>query len=224
MKPELTKTSATSTLPIRNTTSGKGGGSKTSDISIDSAPDLVVFEVAGSRFTEPSRLLSAVGPRRVRPGELVLARIRKLDRAIDAIRSGKAKIPHVDRHQLRHILPVIVTAGDVVQSDLLWDYIQEQAPDALKQQGVQPLTLLDLDDLELLLGLVEGGASVVDILRRQTDPRYRPFDLRAWQTNDPTAPPERVPSLLSHRMREVFTSVTDLLGLDASRIPDDLAQ
>ena len=203
---------------------GKGGGSKTSDISIDSAPDFVLVEVAGGRLTEPSRVLAQWDRVEFDLEKLVLARIRKLDGTIDAVLSGKAKIPHVDPDRLRHIWPVIVTAGDVVQSDLLWDYVDEQAPDALKQRRVQPLTLLDLDDFELLLGLAEGGTSVVDILRRKTEQRYRSFDLRAWQTNDPTAPAERVPTVLTRRTREVFTSVADLLGFDASRIPGDLAE
>jgi hypothetical protein len=201
---------------------GTGGGSKTSDISIDSAPDLVLFEVAGSRLTEPSRVLAQWERVESDLDKLVLVRIRKLDGAIDAILSGDAEIPHVDRNQLRHIWPVIVTAGDIVQSELLWDYVQEQMPDALQQKQVQPLTLLDLDDFELLLGLAEGGASLVDILRRKAEPRYRPFDLRAWLTNDPTAPPGRAPSLLNGKMREVFVSVVERLGLDSSRVPDDL--
>jgi hypothetical protein len=203
---------------------GKGGGSKTSDISIDSAPDLVLFEVAGGRLTEPSRVLAEWDRVEFDLEKLVLARIRKLDGAIDAILSGKAKIPHVDREQLRHIWPVIVTAGDIVQSELLWDYVQEQAPALLQQPQVQPPTLLDLEDLELLLGLAEGGTSLVDILRRKSKPRYHAFDLQAWQTNDPTAPPGRVPSLLSGRMREVFVSVADVFGFDTSRIPDDLTE
>jgi hypothetical protein len=53
--------------------------------------------------------------------KLVLARIRKLDGTIDALLSGKAKTPHVDRARLRHIWPVIVTAGEVVQTELLRD-------------------------------------------------------------------------------------------------------
>jgi hypothetical protein len=117
---------------------------------------------------------------------------------------------------------VIVTAGDIVQSELLWDHVQAQAPHALQQRQVKPATLLDVDDLELLLGLAEGGSTVVDVLRRKSEPRYRPFDLRAWQTDDPTAPPERVPSLLRSRMREVVVSVADLFGFDASRIAEDL--
>jgi hypothetical protein len=201
---------------------GTGGGSKTSDISIDSAPDLVLFEVAGGRLTEPSRVLAEWDRVESDLNRLVLVRIRKLDGAIEAILSGEATIPHVERDQLRHIWPVIVTAGDIVQSELLWDYVQEQMPDALQQQQVQPLTLVDLDDFELLLGLAEGGVSLVDILRRKAEPRYRPFDLRAWLRNDPTAPPGRAPSLLSRQMREVFVSVVERLGLDASRVPEDL--
>jgi hypothetical protein len=107
---------------------GKGGGSKTSDISIDSTPDLVLFEVAGGRLTEPSRVLAQWDRVEFDLEKLVLARIRKLDGAADAILSGKANIPHVDGEQLRHIWPVIVTAGDIVQSELLWDYVHEQAP------------------------------------------------------------------------------------------------
>jgi len=75
------------------------------------------------------------------------------------------------------IWPVIVTAGDLLQSELLWDYVEQNVEDRLKQRQVQALTLVDLDDFELLVGFVEGGLSLVDVLRRKSESPFRKLDL-----------------------------------------------
>jgi hypothetical protein len=195
---------------------GKGGGAKTSDISIDCAPDLVLFEVAGGRLTEHTRVLASWKAVEFDLKKLVLVRVKKLDTCIEALLDGRARIPDIDAKNVRHIWPVIVTAGDVFQSEMLWDYIEDEAGSRLQQKQVKPLTLLDMDDFELLMGLVDGGASLVDILRRKAESPFRQLDLQQWRANDPTAPAEHRPHVMTERMREVTRALTNQLGIDAS--------
>ena len=128
----------------------RGGSSKTSDISIDCGPDLVLFEVTSARLTEKSRVLADWDSVEFDLHKLVLGRVKKLDGCITALLEGMATIPQVDGARLHRIWPVIVTAGDLVQSELLWDYVEANMGDRLNQRQVQALTLVDLDDFELL--------------------------------------------------------------------------
>lgn len=201
---------------------GKGGSSKTSDISVDCGPDLVLFEVTSARLTEKSRVLADWSSVEFDLHKLVLERVRKLDGCITALLQGKATIPHIDRSRIHRIWPVIVTAGDLVQSELLWDYVDANVGDRLKQRQVQALTLVDLDDFELLVGLVEGGLSLVDVLRRKSESPFRKLDLNQWRSHDPTAPAGRYPRTLRRKMSAVFEEVVERMGFDPSQIPKDL--
>lgn len=199
----------------------KDGESKTSDISVDSAPDLVLFEVTAARLTEKTRVVADWDSVEFDLKKLVLERIRKLDGCVTALLDGTATIPHVDGSRIRHIWPVIVTAGDLVQSDLLWDYVNEHMAGRLKQRPVQALTMVDLDDFELLMGLVEGGMSLVEVLRRKAESPFRRLDLSQWRSHDPTAPPGEHPRALKMKMNAVFAETVERLGFDPALMPVD---
>ena len=197
---------------------GKGGGKKTSDIAVDSAPDLVLVEVGAGRLKEASRVLAQRDDVAADLRKLVLVRMKKLNGVVDALKSGEARLPEVEETRLREIWPVIVTAGSVLQSDLLWDYVEDNRAELLTQDGVQPLTLLDLDDFELLMGLVESGSSLVDLLRRKTRSEFQRFDLQQWVSRDPLAPREQRPRMMEQRMRDIFLAFGERLGLDPTQL------
>jgi hypothetical protein len=91
----------------------------------------------------------------------------------------------------------------------------------LEQRPVQALTMLDLDDFELLMGLVEGGMSLVEVLRRKAESPFRKLDLNQWRFHDPTAPPGRHPRALTMKMTVAFAETVQRLGFDPSQIPAD---
>ena len=59
--------------------------------------------------------------------------------------------------RVRRIWPVVVTAGNLIQSEPLWHHIRTASRGKLTQPGVQPLTILDVGDYEAVCGLVEAG-------------------------------------------------------------------
>jgi hypothetical protein len=198
---------------------GKNNSQKTSDIAVDAAPDLVLFEIGAGRLKESSRVAAQWGDVEADIEKLILVRMKKLNGSISAILDGQAKIPEVDPANIRGIWPVIVTAGRVVQSELLWDYIDANAAGLLTQRRVKPLTLLDLDDFEALMGMVEGGASLVNVLERKAGSRFRQFDLQQWMHNDPAAPSEQPPAAaLVAQMDRVFMDVAATLGFDRETV------
>jgi hypothetical protein len=65
---------------------------------------------------------------------------------------------------------------------------------------VQPLQLLDIAAYERLLGIVEAGASLPDMLAQKTAGPFRERDLAAWLYGDSAAPSDGSrPSVLEKR-------------------------
>jgi hypothetical protein len=165
-----------------------GKGEKTSDIAVDLGPDLVLFETTASR-------LSLVGLRTGTTESVVsdlercvVGKINQLDNCINQLVGEHAELPGVAIRSVERIWPVLVTGGAVLQSPALWDYLDARCPLALSQARVQPLTLLDPEDLERLLGLVEAGHPLPELLSAKTSKPYARVDFAYWMTRDPLAP------------------------------------
>jgi hypothetical protein len=158
----------------------KGGERRTPDISIDLTPDLVLLEITSSRLTVQS--LIDADPEAVRKDiEKVLTnKIGQLGAAIEDIRLGVVMLDGVEIDQIERIWPIVVISEGVFQTPTLWSYITPVVNAALGQPKVQPLTILDLEDLEEVMGLVASGASIVEILRNKTSARWQQLEFAMW--------------------------------------------
>jgi hypothetical protein len=70
--------------------------------------------------------------------------------------------------------------GNVTQNGVLWKFIQDGTRGLLEQAKVQPLTILDLEDLEQLAGFVEAGYDLPKILAGKTQQAFRHRELAIW--------------------------------------------
>jgi hypothetical protein len=154
---------------------GRGGGKKSPDVAIDCGPDIVLIEVCGGRFTlrtvvegDPQTAIKELG-------HLVFDKAAQLDRRVTEFLDEEWLIPGIKTSDVHRIWPVVVTA-DVLQNEILWDEIGERLPDVFRQSKVQPLTLLDVGEVELLSALVEKGQSLVDLLAKKGHGPYSKTD------------------------------------------------
>jgi hypothetical protein len=176
---------------------GRGGGRQTSDVAIDLGQDLVLVEVSVSRLRADTLILGQNEQVEADLERMIVNKVKQLDGCISALIAGEAAIPDVDLDRVLRIWPVLVSAGEVTQTPLLWDFIRHQAPACLKQPKVQPLTLLDLEDYEQLIALVERGRALHELLGKKTAPEYRDLELAMWLSHDPSAPAiERPPQMV----------------------------
>jgi len=145
----------------------------TSDVAIDLGPDLVMVEVVARRMTQEMQVFGDrdVLERNLAP--MLFNKIAQLGRVATDLFDGTATLPDVDMQHVERFWPVLVTAGDLMQTEILWDRIDERTPGALRGGRVQPLTVLDIGDFELLLGLVAGGHALPSILARKNAGPYR---------------------------------------------------
>ena len=159
---------------------GHHGGKRTSDVAIDLGTDLVVIEVVSARFAANVRVYGNPEVMADALERMLFKKMGQLGRVCAAVLSGEATIPDVDRTHLERVWPVVVTGGQLMQTELLWDRIDAETPPELAGAQVQPLTVLDIGDLELLLGLVSDGHYLPDVLGQKAVGPYRRLEIGRW--------------------------------------------
>ena len=149
----------------------------TNDIAIDLGPDLILIEIVSARL--PARLQVTNDPVifEQKLETMLFKKLGQLGRVSEAVFNGSAAIPDVDPAQIERIWPVLVTGGELMQTELLWERIDERLPERLKAARIAPVSVFDIGDFELLLALVAAGHSVTDILRRKTQGPYRQLEI-----------------------------------------------
>ncbi len=168
---------------------------KTSDVAIDLGLDLVLIEVSASRLRADRLILGTPEEFAEDLDRLLIGKIKQLDGCITALIAGMATIPsaapEVDLSRVQRIWPVVLSAGTISQSEMLWEYVRGQSMGMLAQAKVQPVTLLDPQDFEQLMGLVEAGRDLSAILAGKTTEPYRDLELAVYLNDAPGAPRER---------------------------------
>jgi hypothetical protein len=163
----------------------KRGESKTNDVTIDLGLDLVLVEITSSRLTTKS-LVDGDVKAVVRDLEkVILAKMRQLDRVAADLVVGRASLPGVEFSIVERIWPVIVSPDSLFHSPALWGWCAKHAGHLLQtpsrqRQQIQPLTLLEAEEYEVLMALVAAGESLTEILASKTSPLWRERDFKAW--------------------------------------------
>lgn len=192
---------------------GPRGGKRTSDVAIDLGPDLVLIEVVSARFATDVRVYGNAEVLTAALERMLFKKMGQLGRVTAAVLAGDATIPDVDPAHLERVWPVVVVGGDLMHTEFLWDRIDAELPPELAGGRVRPLTVLDLEDFELLLGLVSEGRHLPDVLQQKAAGAYRRLGLARFMHEELHLPfplMQRPPLLeerwvtLGERMRTVL--------------------
>ena len=173
-----------------------GGGQMTSDVAVDYGDDLLLFEVVSRRLPLGVRAEADQAELEKHLKRTLLNKIAQLDRVARDILSGTARIPDVDPARLRRIWPVVVTAGDITQTEPLWKWLHEQVPSTtFADEHVQQLQLLTVEDVEIIAGLVSNGEEIIDVIAAKARSDYRELDMVRWLDDTRHEDPPRHPEL-----------------------------
>jgi hypothetical protein len=200
----------------------QNGGSLTSDVILDEGTDLVLFEATAKRLTIPSTLDANKEKIEDDLDAMIASKAEQLGRVLCDLASGAAELDGIDPRQLSTFWPVIVTPENALQTPSLWAWIERECaglfdlPRPQCHQVVKPLILLDLEDYERLMGLVQEGAPLVDILERKTDPLWRHRDLKAMLNDDFAKFGSGENAFIQQEWHRAFRSILRTLAL-----PDD---
>ncbi len=122
----------------------------------------------------------------------MIDKINQLGLRLADLKQGTATIPEVDFAAMERVWPILVTAS-LTMTEFFYDWLKEQLPAALKEPGVQPLVVFDLEDLEILMGLVEEGKDMFEMLDAwQTGP-FAKLELKRWVSDGLGSPNDTHP-------------------------------
>jgi hypothetical protein len=189
-----------------------GDGQLTPDIAIDLGPDLVLIEVRSGYLNHRLRVSGDVDEFRRDLDNKVLSKVTQLGNRIEDLLEKRATIPDVDIDHVDRIWPILVTV-DLVQLEPLHDLIHNHLPDVFGDRRVQSLLVCDPEDLELLMGMVEGGAAITEMLDRRQRGPFAKLELKRWVLEDPGSPGERRPQYALDRWDRVTQAVREVLQL-----------
>jgi hypothetical protein len=194
----------------------RGGRQLTSDVAIDLGPDLVMIEVVARR---PTQQMQVFGDRELLErnlGPMLFSKLRQLGRVATDLLDGTATMPDVAIGHVERVWPVLVTAGELMQTEMLWDQIDERMPDDLQAARVQPLTVLDIGDFELLLGLVAEGHQLPSVLASKNAGLYRRLEISRFMTDElHMAPPLTTrPPVLNERWETLGAEMRAVFAFD----------
>lgn len=193
---------------------GRGGGLETSDVAIDCGPDLVLIEVVSAGLSNAMQVAGTAELLAQQLEKMIFSKLAQLAKVAAAVLDGRATIGDIDPSRLDRVWPVLVTAGGLVHNEILWQRIERRTPTGLRQARVQPLTVLDLEDFELALGLVETGQHLPDCLAAKAAGPYARLELIRWVTEELRLPNTIRPRLLTERWRRLSDQTRVLLGFE----------
>lgn len=158
------------------------GESRTPDVVLDYGRDLVVIEVTSGRPTAQSVVDADPDAIRKDIAKLLEVKITQLGDRINDIREGTLTLPDVQIANVSRIWPIVVNSEGLLQTPSLWGYLRDETGvlAALDQTGVQPLTLLDVEDIERIMGLTAEGHQLIAILESKTQAGWQEREFASW--------------------------------------------
>jgi hypothetical protein len=192
---------------------------RTTDVVIDLKTDLVLIEITAKRVTRSSLIEAAADDVRNDLQGLVIDKMVQLGRVIRHVAAGEAVLPGVDFERVERVWPIIVTGDNLFQNPSLWAYANREGGHHLAptreecRARVQPLLLVDFEELERLMGIVAEGGSLVTVLERKTAPMWRERDFKIWHTDDPGRVGSGENAYIGEELRRAFRSVVRALAL-----------
>jgi hypothetical protein len=187
-------------------------GVKTPDVAIDAGEDLTLIEVVSVRLPLGVRAEDDPKTRATYLRRALLDKIEQLSDRIDDLLAGQLSIPDVQPGEVKRVWPVLVSVDDIVTSEALWALIDRDLPHALKQPSARPLTLLDLEDIETLAGLVEHGDEVHEVLADKTSGPHAQRGFIAWCLQARSSPAPQ-PEAARRRWNDLVPALAGLLSL-----------
>jgi hypothetical protein len=184
---------------------GRGSSGKTSDVAIEHPDALVLMELTNSRPKATFLVSGDPADARAELDRVLIGKCDQLGKCIRRVLDGDAPFP-ASRRSLLTIWPVVVSGGLPIQSPIFWDYLTPRLHEAFSDPRVAPITLLDLEEFEIVAGLIEAGNPLPEILARKTLAGYRHMDFKQWVWNDPRAPrPDKPATMVQEAFEAAHT-------------------
>lgn len=160
----------------------KQGDRKTTDVVVIYGKSAIFIEATASRIRmERTALSGDLAAFEEDVNKIILASAKQLTDRIQDFRDGLYTFDGTTAKDVSTIYPVIVTIHSMPESTPVWNYIRNLLKNQalLQGNGVRPLQLIDIEELEMLETILPQGVSLLEILeQRAADPERRNIGLK----------------------------------------------
>lgn len=195
------------------------GKQLTSDVALDFGEDVVLFEVVSVRLPLGVRAEADEEELNKYIKRSITDKLNQLDHVVTDVSDGRARIPDVDPGNIKRIWPVLVTMGEMLESEALWALLNREVEkrELFHQPISKPVALMGVEDVEAMLGLVAAGDGVVELLSEKGSGPHRELSWARWLKDTREGDPPRLPALVQ-RWEALSAESVRILGFeDAAR-------
>jgi hypothetical protein len=151
-----------------------GSEQKSPDLVLNYTSDVVAIEITGGRPSRRTRVLSDPSLIEKELDDRVINKLVELDKALVDVLDGTVEIPGLRLDLVKQLWPVLIVPSTIIQSDVLWNYVDEKAPKLFTHhRALQRPTLFSIGDFERALAAVETGSGLPAILGARLASAYR---------------------------------------------------
>lgn len=178
----------------------------TCDAAVEVAPDMLLLEAVGGRFTFKTRARGMVPALRDDVEKLVMKKARQLDATARSVLRNEQSLTGYPQVRGRTIQPLVITGCQWPANPLLRIYIESECnrEKLFTDPRVASLAVIGLDELGALEQLSAAGSSPVQAIRDWQASNLRDMPLRNWLAREASpahgsedAWEELVPDLMS---------------------------
>ena len=158
------------------------GDRKTSDVVLVYPRTAIFLDATAMRIRFEATAVSAdVAAFNTDVDHIIVDKAKQLTQRIRDFRAGLYDFGGTTGRDVYQIYPVIVTIQSIPESTVIWGRIRKQlaSQGLLTDPGVEPLQLIDVEELEILETILPQGVSLLEILlARAADPERRNIGLK----------------------------------------------
>ncbi len=158
------------------------GERKTSDVVIVYPRSAIFLEATASRIRMEATAISGdIRAFEQDVEKIILSSAHQLTERIRDFRDNLYCFGEVESRHIDRIYPVIVTVHSLPESTIIWRYIRRmlEGREVVEDLGIEPVQLIDVEELEILETILEQGVTLLDVLQAKAgDPERRNIGLK----------------------------------------------
>ncbi|MGQ0433382.1 MAG: hypothetical protein ACT452_13345 [Microthrixaceae bacterium] len=185
------------------------------DVGIDFGASLLLVEIVSGQLTVPSRVHADLDQLDKDFDKLVVEKCRQLDSTATQILNDEAPLTGVPRGvRFPVVVPAVVVGGEFPLNSLSYRYLRTRlrSEGLLDHPRIEPLAILDLEDVEALEGLAALGHDPTTVLAEWQHSELQDVPLNNFLLRQGIGGRTSRPDRMKQRVDELFEELSTRLG------------
>jgi hypothetical protein len=183
----------------------------TPDLMIQDHRDIIVVEIRSGSLRRQFRISGSESDLNFELEKTLFEKLDQFDKGFADLVAGKHHVQGFDFAAAERFWPIVVIPTMLMGPEI-YDLASERKPQIFEDARVQPVVILDIEDLELLLALGEKNR-IPTLLKARQRTKYRERGFAEWAIDRFSARPNLRPRLVEETFKRATQAGAATLGL-----------